>query len=153
MPGSRELGGKTEGNAVIGLRLCPACSRCGKATAQDGEWPGDDGAVICLECWEHQTDVTFWKIWNRAADAVKQRRSAKDAEVETVSKSEHTHGTGDEFRPLNVKRCPKKGEWLKDERGCIVQALADFEFEEYEIYERVERKPGSAAERGGKRDD
>lgn len=43
------------------------------------------------------------------------------------------------FRPTGEHRCPKKGEWLSFGDGCVVQALADFEVEKFDIYERIER--------------
>lgn len=43
------------------------------------------------------------------------------------------------FRPTGEYRCPRKHEWLSFGDGCIVQAEADFETDQYDIYERIER--------------
>lgn len=48
------------------------CDRCCQPIGDNGVWPGDNGEVICLECWEAQCSASWWAAVTREESEARQ---------------------------------------------------------------------------------
>jgi len=50
----------------MNARASEADARCPCGALADG-WPGDDGDVLCQDCWEKACDDDWWRVHQRLA--------------------------------------------------------------------------------------